>query len=111
MIDAYQGYHQIFMAEEDRDKTSFVTENDIYCYNVMPFDLKNAGATYQRLVNKMFKDLIRISMEVYVNDMLMKSRREDDHLVHLKQAFKVMRTYGMKLGPTRCTFGVQVKNS
>ncbi|KAL0308953.1 UNVERIFIED_CONTAM: Retrovirus-related Pol polyprotein from transposon gypsy [Sesamum radiatum] len=58
MMDANQGYHQIFMAEEDRDKTSFITENGIYCYNVMPFRLKNTGATYQRLVNKMFKDLI-----------------------------------------------------
>ncbi|KAL0373262.1 UNVERIFIED_CONTAM: Retrovirus-related Pol polyprotein from transposon gypsy [Sesamum radiatum] len=55
MMDAYQGYHQIFMAEEDRIKTSFVTDRGIYCYNVMPFSLKNAGATYQRLVNRMFR--------------------------------------------------------
>ncbi|KAL0445906.1 UNVERIFIED_CONTAM: Retrovirus-related Pol polyprotein from transposon gypsy [Sesamum latifolium] len=90
MMDAYQGYYQIFMAEEDRDNTSFITDNGIYYYNVMPFGLKNAGTTYQRLVNKIFKDQIGVSMEVYVDDTLVKNRREDNHLVHLKQAFKVM---------------------
>ncbi|KAL0415580.1 UNVERIFIED_CONTAM: Retrovirus-related Pol polyprotein from transposon gypsy [Sesamum latifolium] len=106
MMDAYPGYHQILMAEEDRDKISFITENGIYCYNVIPFDLKNAGATYQCLVNKKFKSLIGVSMEVYVADMLVKSRKSEDHLEHLKQAFDVMRTYGMKLNPTKCTFEV-----
>ncbi|KAL0358274.1 UNVERIFIED_CONTAM: Retrovirus-related Pol polyprotein from transposon gypsy [Sesamum angustifolium] len=79
MMDAYQGYYQIFMAEEDRDKTSFITKNGIYCYNVMSFGLKNAGATYQRLVNKMFKDLIGKTIEVYVDDMLLKSKEEVEH--------------------------------
>ncbi|KAL2249904.1 UNVERIFIED_CONTAM: Retrovirus-related Pol polyprotein from transposon gypsy [Sesamum indicum] len=106
MMDAYQGYHQIFMAEEDRSKTSFVTEGGIYCYNVMPFDLKNAGATYQRLVNKTFKEQIGKLMEVYIDDMLVKSSRSRDHLLHLKQAFTIMRTFRMKLNPTKCTFGV-----
>ncbi|KAL0387645.1 UNVERIFIED_CONTAM: Retrovirus-related Pol polyprotein from transposon gypsy [Sesamum radiatum] len=106
MMDAYQGYHQIFIAEEDRDKIFFVTKNGIYYYNVMPFGLKNAGATYQRLVNRMFKESIGVSMEVNIDDMLVKSRRSDDHLIHLKQAFEVMRTNGMKLNPTKCTFGV-----
>ncbi|KAL0420544.1 UNVERIFIED_CONTAM: Retrovirus-related Pol polyprotein from transposon gypsy [Sesamum latifolium] len=104
MMDAYQGYHQIFMAEEDRIKTSFITDRGIYCYNVMPFSLKNAGATYQRLVNRMFKDQVGTTMEVYVDD---KSRKEDDHLEDLRQAFEVMRTYGMKLNPSKCTFGVR----
>ncbi|KAL0449357.1 UNVERIFIED_CONTAM: Retrovirus-related Pol polyprotein from transposon gypsy [Sesamum latifolium] len=107
MMDAYQGYHQIFMAEEDRIKTSFITDRGIYCYNVMPFGLKNAGATYQRLVNKMFKDQIGSTMEVYVDDMLVKSMKEVDHLKDLKQAFGIMRSYGMKLNPSKCTFGVK----
>ncbi|KAL0405359.1 UNVERIFIED_CONTAM: Retrovirus-related Pol polyprotein from transposon gypsy [Sesamum latifolium] len=107
MMDAYQGYHQIFMAKEDRIKTSFITNRGIYCYNVMPFGLKNAGATYQRLVNKMFKDQVGATMEVYVDDMLVKSLKEDDHLRDLKQAFEVMRVYGMKLNPNKCTFGVR----
>ncbi|KAL0387842.1 UNVERIFIED_CONTAM: Transposon Tf2-12 polyprotein [Sesamum radiatum] len=107
MMDAYQGYHQIFMAEEDRDKTFFIVENGIYCYNVMPFGLNNAGATYQRLANKMFKELIEKIMEVYVDDMLVKSKEEEEHLNHLQVAFEVMRKYGMKLNPTKCTFGVR----
>ncbi|KAL2226260.1 UNVERIFIED_CONTAM: Retrovirus-related Pol polyprotein from transposon gypsy [Sesamum indicum] len=91
MMDAYQGYHQIYMAVEDRGKTSFVTEQGIYCYNVMPFGLKNAGATYQRLVNKMFRNHIGKTMEVYVDDMLVKSQRSGDHLSHLEVAFAILR--------------------
>ena len=108
MMDAYQGYHQIHihMAEDDRDKTSFITDKGIYCYNMMPFGLKNAGATYQRLVNKMFGDLLGKTMEVYVDDMLVKSRRSQDHLEDLAQAFSIMRSYGMKLNADKCTFGV-----
>ncbi|KAL2253357.1 UNVERIFIED_CONTAM: Retrovirus-related Pol polyprotein from transposon [Sesamum indicum] len=106
MMDAYQGYHQIHMAEEDKDKTSFITEKGIFCYNMMPFGLKNAGATYQRLVNKMFGDLLGKTMEVYVDDMLVKSKRSQDHLTDLAQAFAIMRSYGMKLNPDKCTFGV-----
>ncbi|KAL2254676.1 UNVERIFIED_CONTAM: Retrovirus-related Pol polyprotein from transposon [Sesamum indicum] len=106
MMDAYQGYHQIFMAPEDRIKTSFVTDRGIYCYNVMPFGLKNAGATYQRLVNKMFARQIGKTMEVYVDDMLVKSQQPDGHLEHLKVAFAIMKEHGMKLNPSKCTFGV-----
>ncbi|KAL0448047.1 UNVERIFIED_CONTAM: Retrovirus-related Pol polyprotein from transposon opus [Sesamum latifolium] len=107
MMDAYQGYHEIFIAEEDRIKTSFITDRGIYCYNVMPFGLKNAGAMYQRLVNKMFKGQIGTTMEVYVDGMLVKSKKEKDHLRDLKQAFEVMRAYGMKLNPKKCTFRVR----
>ncbi|XP_011083335.1 uncharacterized protein LOC105165873 [Sesamum indicum] len=106
MMDAYQGYHQIFMAEEDQSKTSFVTERGIYCYKVMPFGLKNAGATYQRLVNKMFEDQIGRTMEVYVDDMLVKSSRSQDHIVYLEQTFATLREFRMKLNPMKCTFGV-----
>ncbi|KAL2227192.1 UNVERIFIED_CONTAM: Retrovirus-related Pol polyprotein from transposon [Sesamum indicum] len=106
MMDAYQGYHQIRMAKEDRIKTSFVTEQGIFCYNVMPFGLKNAGATYQRLVNKMFEKQIGSTMEVYVDDMLVKSQRPEMHMRDLETAFAIMRAYGMKLNPTKCTFGV-----
>ncbi|KAL2235347.1 UNVERIFIED_CONTAM: Retrovirus-related Pol polyprotein from transposon, partial [Sesamum indicum] len=93
MMDAYQGYHKIYMGNEDRDKTSFITDGGIYCYNVMPFGLKIVGATYQRLVNKMFHDLIDKTMEVYVDDMLVKSKRSDSYLEHLKRRFTIMRSY------------------
>ncbi|KAL2252586.1 UNVERIFIED_CONTAM: Transposon Ty3-G Gag-Pol polyprotein [Sesamum indicum] len=101
MMDAYQGYHQIRMAKEDRTKTSFVTEQGIFCYNVMPFGLKNAGATYQRLVNRMFREQIGKTMEVYVDDMLVKSRHSEQHLQDLEASFAVMRSYGMKLNPNK----------
>ncbi|KAL2235215.1 UNVERIFIED_CONTAM: Retrovirus-related Pol polyprotein from transposon [Sesamum indicum] len=106
IMDAYQGYHQIFMATEDCEKTSFVTDKGIFCYNVMPFGLKNAGATYQRLVNKMFANLIGKTMEIYVDDMLVKNQKAKDHLKHLEAAFAIMRRYGMKLNPNKCTFRV-----
>ncbi|XP_020547166.1 uncharacterized protein LOC110011435 [Sesamum indicum] len=106
MMDAYQGYHQIFMAEEDQSKTSFVTERGIYCYKVMPFGLKNAGATYQWLVNKMFEDQIGRTMEVYVDDMLVKSSRSQDHIVYLEQTFATLRQFRMKLNSMKRTFGV-----
>ncbi|XP_011100179.1 uncharacterized protein LOC105178414 [Sesamum indicum] len=106
MMDAYQGYHQIYMATEDRIKTSFVTDRGIFCYNVMPFGLKSAGATYQRLVNKMFAQQIGKTMEVYVDDMLVKSHKPDEHLEHLKTSFAIMREHGMKLNPNKCMFGV-----
>ena len=72
-MDAYFGYNQISMCLEDEDKTVFTTDHGLYCYKVMSFDLKNAGTTYQRLVNKVFADLIGKTMEVYVDDMFVKS--------------------------------------
>ena len=79
-IDAFSGYNQINMNEEDQEKTSFVTSQRLFCYKVMPFRLKNAGAMYQRLMNKMFTHQIGRNVQVYVDDMLVKSLRENDHL-------------------------------
>ena len=73
-MDAFSAYNQIKMSEEDQEKTAFITSQGLYCYNVMPFGLKNARATYQRLVNKMFSNQIRRNMVVYVDDMLIKSK-------------------------------------
>ena len=72
----------------------------------MPYGLKNAGATYQRLVNKMFHDQIGRNVEVYVDDMLVKSKENEDHLTDLKETFQALRTYNMKLKPEKCAFGV-----
>lgn len=72
----------------------------------MPFGLKNAGATYQRLVKRMFANLIGKTMEVYIDDMLVKSMKAEQHLVHLEQAFQVLECYNMKLNLTKCSFGV-----
>ena len=74
----------------------------------MPFGLKNVGATCQRLVTKMFRPLLQKTMEVYIYDMLIKSKERPDHANHLQQAFDLLRTYGMKLNPTKCAFGVSI---
>ena len=94
------------MAEEDQEKTAFVTSQGLYYYMVMPFGLKNAGATYQRLVNQMFKKQIGRNVEEYVDDMLVKSKKEEDHLDNLKETFNTLRQYHMKLNPSKCAFGV-----
>ncbi|XP_024007921.1 uncharacterized protein LOC112083930 [Eutrema salsugineum] len=82
-MDAFSGYNQITMHPEDREKTSFITDRGTYCYKVMPFGLKNAGATYQRLVNHMFAEQYGRTMEVYIDDMLVKSLTADDHIGHV----------------------------
>ena len=74
----------------------------------MPFGLKNAGATYQRLVTKMFRPLLGKTMEVYIDDMLVKSKEHPDHAEHLQEAFELLRAYDMKLNPSKCAFGVSV---
>uniref|UniRef100_A0A2N9FYD5 Uncharacterized protein n=1 Tax=Fagus sylvatica TaxID=28930 RepID=A0A2N9FYD5_FAGSY len=78
----------------------------LFCYKVMPFGLKNAGATYQRLMNRMFHDQIGRNVEVYVDDMLVKSKEEDGHLDDLRETFQTLRKYQMKLNPSKCAFGV-----
>ncbi|CAA0819814.1 Unknown protein, partial [Striga hermonthica] len=100
------GYHQIPLAPEDQSKVSFVTSKRTYCYVVMPFRLKNAGATYQRLMDRMFKLQIGRNMEVYVDEILVKSRSSISHVEDLRETFKTLRTFGMKLNPSKCAFGV-----
>ena len=90
----------------DQEKTSFVTRQGTYCYRVMPFGLKNAGGTYQRLVNRMFQKQIGASMEVYIDGMLVKSTTAELHITHLFEAFQILREYNMKLNPAKCAFGV-----
>ena len=77
-----------------------MTSQGLLCYKVMPFGLKNAGATYQRLMNKMFAHQIGRNVQVYVDDMLVKSLHEEDHLDDLRETFNTLRSYNMKLNPT-----------
>ncbi|KAL0434404.1 UNVERIFIED_CONTAM: Polyprotein P3 [Sesamum latifolium] len=106
-LDAFQGYNQISLEPQDQEKTSFITEQGTFCYQVMPFGLKNAGATYQRLVNKVFNHMIGRNMEVYIDDMLVKSHSKKSHVKDLRECFEVVRRLGMKLNPSKCTFRVQ----
>ena len=105
-MDAFSGYKQIKMEESNQEKTSFVTSQGLFCYKAMPFGLKNAGATYQRLMNKMFAHQIERNVQVYVDDMLVKSLREVDHLDDLRETFDTLRSFNMKLNPNKCAFGV-----
>ena len=89
-MDAFSGYNQIKMEEADQEKTSFMTSQGLFCYKVMPFKLKNAGATYQRLMNKMFAHQIGRNVQVYVDDMLVKSLHEEDHLDNLRETFDTL---------------------
>ena len=91
----------------DELKTTFTTDRGLFCYQVMPFGLKNAGATYQRLVNQMFAKQIGKTMEVYVDDMLVKSLKAPDHVKDLEETFALLRKYKMKLNPNKCAFGVE----
>ncbi|CAL2272243.1 unnamed protein product [Prunus armeniaca] len=105
-IKAYSGYNQIFMDPADSGHTTFITDRGLHCYNVMPFGLKNAGAMYQRLVNRIFAKHIDGIMEVYVDDMLVKSRTAGGHLENLAIMFGILKDYRMRLNPTKCAFDV-----
>ncbi|MCH82250.1 hypothetical protein A2U01_0003051 [Trifolium medium] len=95
------------MAESDKQKTAFMTESGNYYYNVMPFGLKNAGATYQRMMNKVFRTEIGDMLEVYMDDMIVKSKDEVDHTTHLRKVFEKVRQCKMRFNPEKCTFGVR----
>ncbi|KAM1787469.1 hypothetical protein ACFX11_037862 [Malus domestica] len=94
------------MYEPDKEKIAFMIEQGTYCYNVMPFALKNTGATYQRLVNMMFKKQIGVTMEVYVHDIMVKGKQRSEHIGNLVETFNIFRRYKMKLIPTKCTVRV-----
>ena len=90
-LKAFQGYHQIALLTEDCEKTAFITPLGVYCYKVMSFDLKNAGATYQRMVTKMFKGQIGKTMEIYIDDMVVKSKLSQNHFEDLTETFQMRR--------------------
>lgn len=97
-MDAYLGYNQIFMHLANEESTYFITIRGFYCYKMMPFEVKNAGATYRKLVNN-FPNLIGKTIEVYVDDILIKSLMVADHVIHLNKTFQILIRYGMRLNP------------
>uniref|UniRef100_A0A2N9GSI0 Uncharacterized protein n=1 Tax=Fagus sylvatica TaxID=28930 RepID=A0A2N9GSI0_FAGSY len=105
-LDAFQGYHQIPMAHSDQEKTAFITPKGVYCYRVMPFGLKNAGATYQRMVTGMFGHLIGNTVEAYIDDMLIKSKKKTSHVEDLREVLEILRATKLRLNATKCLFGV-----
>ncbi|GKA35819.1 reverse transcriptase domain-containing protein [Tanacetum coccineum] len=104
---AYKGYHQIQMAREDEHKTGFHDPKGVYYFRKMPFGLKNAGATYQRLADKVFKIQISRNIEAYVDDMVIKSMDEEDRLADIQETFKRLQKINMKLSPKKFSFGME----
>ena len=87
-LNTFQGYHQIALALEDQEKTSFITPTGNYHYKAMQFGLKNSRSMYQRMVTKMFKKQLRRNMEAYIDDMVVKSKAMEEHLSNLAETFE-----------------------
>ena len=96
----------MWMITGDEEKTSFITPFGTYCFTRMPFGLKNAGATYQRAMNYIFHDLIGKLVEVYIDDVVVKSALPEDHLANLRKVLERTRKHGLKMNPKKCAFGV-----
>ncbi|KAF3682813.1 60S ribosomal protein L24 [Capsicum annuum] len=105
-MDGSSGYNQIRMVLKDKELTAFCTPKGIYCYKVMPFGLKNAGATYQKAMQNIFDGLLHKNIECYVDDLVVKSRKRDDHLKDLRMVFELLRRYQLRMNPLKCAFGV-----
>jgi hypothetical protein len=107
-LDGNADYNQIFIGEKDMSKMVFCCPGFIGLFEwvVMTFGLKNAGATYQRAVNLIFHDLLEIILEVYIDDVVVKSDSMDSRLVNLRLALERMRRYELKIDPLKYVFGV-----
>ncbi|RDX79006.1 Retrovirus-related Pol polyprotein from transposon opus, partial [Mucuna pruriens] len=108
-MHTYSGYNQIRMHPSDESKTMFITDKGNFCYRGMSFSLKNARATYQRLMNHIFKDHTDNQLEVYVDNMVVKSTMETGHVENLASVFRVLRRYQLKLNPKKCSFEVKAR--
>ena len=105
-LDAFQGYHQIPLALDDQEKTAFVTPIGNYHYKVMSFGLKNTGSTYQRMMTRMFESLLGKNIEIYIDDMVAKSKVVSEHLGDLRVIFEILRSNKLRLNASKCSFGV-----
>ena len=114
LMDGFSRYNQIMMTLEDMEKTSFITKWGTYCYRVIPFGLKKAGATYQRAATTLFHDMMHRDVEVYVDDMIVKSRDRADHLAALQRFFERIKRFRLRLmlvicsSPVAYTFSLYV---
>ncbi|XP_070013568.1 uncharacterized protein [Nicotiana sylvestris] len=94
------------MDEEDAEKTTFITSWGMYCYKIMPFGFKNTGSTYMRAMTTIFYDMIHKEIEVYGDDVIIKSKKATDHMEDLRKFFNGLRRHNLKLNPAKCAFGV-----
>ena len=105
-LDAFQGYHQILLALDNQEKTAFVTSIGNFHYKVMPFGLKNAGSTYQQMMTKMFEPQLGKNVEVYIDDIVVKSKLVSEHVGDLTSIFEIRREYKLHLNASKYSFGV-----
>ena len=105
-LDAFQGCHQIPLALENQEKTAFMTPIENYHYKVITFDLKNAGSTYPRMMTRMFEPQLGKSIEVYIDNMVIKSKVVSEHMRDLKVIFGILREHKLHLNASKCLFGV-----
>ena len=105
-LDAFQGYHQIPLVLDDQEKTAFVTPIGNYHYKVMSFGLKNVGSTYQKMMTRMFESQLGKNIEIYIDDMVEKSKLVSGHLGDLRAIFEILRNYKLRLNASKCLFGV-----
>jgi hypothetical protein len=105
-LDAYSGYNQIKLKKEDEEKMAFITPYGVFCYQVMPFGLKNAGATYQRMMQNFLGSQIGCNIQVYIDDVVITTREEKSLISDLAVTFDNLSRYKLKLNPTKCSFGV-----
>lgn len=105
-LDPFQGYHSIPLALDDQEKTAFFTPTGNYHYKVMPFGLKNAGSTYQRMMTRMFESQLGKNIKIYINDMVVKSKIQSEHINDLRNIFEVLRRHKLRLNVSKCSFGV-----
>lgn len=105
-VDCFIGYHQILMHKKHAEKTTFTTPWGVYCYRFMPFGLMNASATYMRSMMTLFHDMIQKEIEVYADDIIIKSQKSAEYLNDLKKFFECLRRYSLKLNLAKCAFRV-----
>ena len=105
-LDCYSGYHQIALKKLYQEKTSFITPFWAYCYNTMTFGLTNVGATYQKAIQKCLQGQIGRNAEAYVDDVIIKTRSNDQFCADLPETFENLRRFKWKLNPTKCVFGI-----
>ena len=106
-LDTFQGYHQIPLALEDQEKTTFMTPVGNYHYKVMPFGLKNAESTYQRIMTRMFEPQLGKVIEVYIDDMVVKSKVVSEHVRDLEVIFGIIREHKLRLNASKCSFSIE----
>ena len=107
-LDAFQGYHQMPLALANQEKTAFVMPTRNYHYKVMPFELKNVRSTYQRIMTRMFEPQLGKNIEVYIDDMVVKSKVEAEHVNDLGSIFEVLRKHKLCLNTSKYSFGVSL---